>query len=106
MTSIDALWQPPKDLPEYQKRFAAAQSVSGSGLDTTMHMPCPFCAYPNWSNYRIVDTETAMAEERVCQKCGRGAKALFTREGEGVSFEIVQTRGDDIPDFLPKIRRV
>jgi hypothetical protein len=91
---------------EYEKRFAENQKITGYGLDTTMHMPCPFCAAPDWCSFKVIDTELAMAKEHVCSECCRGAKALFTRSPHGVSFEFVQTTGDPAPDYLPPIRRV
>lgn len=90
---------------EYDKRFAENQQVSGFGLDTTVHMPCPFCAAPGWMITKVLEMEEVSSKEHVCSECGRGAKMIYTRKGGGVSFEVVQTQGPDCPDFLPPMRR-
>lgn len=94
---------------DYDKKFVSNTKYSGNGLSTTIHMPCPFCAEPDFRVFRIVDTEKANQDEAVCKSCGRGCKMLYERTdglGGGVSFEMVQTRGDDPPEYLPPMRRV
>lgn len=90
----------------YDAKAKANTKMSGFGLDTAMHMPCPFCAAPDFLVYRIVDVETALSAPRVCATCKRGSKAVFTRGAGGVSFEFVQTEGPDGPAYLPPMRRV
>ena len=36
----------PQSATQYTIRFHANLRYSGFGLDTTLHMPCPFCALP------------------------------------------------------------
>lgn len=99
----------PTNKEEYLIRFQANQKITGYGIEgTTQHMPCPFCAAPDWMVSTIIEIEQAMAVDRKCAECGRSAKAIVNRRGIGdVSFEFVQTGGDDPPDWLePKMRRV
>lgn len=91
---------------EYEKRFHENAQVTGEGLETTMHMPCPFCAAADFLVHHIIDTENAYEGGAVCGECGRGAKAIFTRSEGNTTFEFVQTMGDDPPDFLPRMRRM
>jgi hypothetical protein len=97
---------PPQNVDEYLGRFRANERCFGYGLDVSMGMPCPFCAAPDFVVYRVVDVESAMNKGATCKECGRSARALFTHDGPSTSFEIVQTGGDDPPDWLtPKMRR-
>lgn len=94
-------------LDEYNKRFVESQKITGRGLDVTMHLPCPFCACPDFMVYKILEMEQVCKNEAICVECGRGAKMLFTYSGgHAIGLEVVQTRGEEQPDFLPKIRRV
>lgn len=98
---------PPASLEDYNQRFYENQRVSGQGLETRTHIPCPFCASEDFLSPRILDTESAMERGATCSVCGRSARAIFTRSPGTVSFEIVQTGGEDQPDWLkPKMRRV
>lgn len=92
---------------EYDKKFYANQKISGQGIGNVfVHMPCPFCAEEDFVVYEVLQVEKALAKPIVCKHCQRGAKTVFTRDSSGVSFEIVQTSGEDPPDFLPPMRRV
>jgi rRNA maturation protein Nop10 len=91
---------------EYESKFALNQRISGFGMDTTMHMPCPFCAEPEWMVFKILEQEEISSKEHVCAECGRGAKMIYRHEGSSISFEVVQTCGDDAPGYLPPMRRV
>lgn len=97
----------PTSYEEYVERFHAGEKITGFGLEVTVHMPCPFCAAPDWLVYRVLNVEKAIAEGKTCTECGRTAKTLV-RHGEGsVGFEIVQTGGPDQPEWLtPKMRVV
>jgi hypothetical protein len=91
---------------DYRSKFFANQKLSGFGLDTTMHIPCAFCAEPDWLVHRIIDAEKAYDAGAVCKHCGRGARGIITHNG-GVSVEFVQISGPDAPSWLvPTMRRV
>lgn len=97
----------PNNLEEYQQRFASNQGAEGWGVDVKAVFPCPFCAAPRWAVVAILQMESVLTKPHHCGECGRSAKAIFNRTAAGVSFEIVQTGGDDQPDWLtPKMRRV
>lgn len=92
---------------EYERKFVANTKYSGFGMDTTIHMPCPFCAEPEWRVCKILEVEADNQKEAVCKHCGRGSKVIFNKDSGGFSFEIVQTCGDDAPDYIqPPMRRV
>lgn len=97
----------PTSMQEYTERFHANQNVSGFGIETTMHMPCPFCAAPEFMVYRIIDSEAAMQEGAVCSSCKRGAAIEFSVNTESMKqFEVVQTSGAAQPSWLqPQMRR-
>jgi hypothetical protein len=109
----DESWTPskigtPTTKEEYEQRFAENAHASGFGFENLkQHMPCPFCAAPEWLVVKLLELEARSSEPTICKECGRGAKTIYTHEPGGVTrFEIVQTRGDDAPPWLPKIRRV
>lgn len=97
----------PKDAKEYLDRFAQNQKIEGFGIGNIhIHMPCPFCAAPDFLVYELLDTETAMEKGGTCKECKRGAHAIVTSQKGGVQFEMVQTAGPDQPEWLvPKMRR-
>ena len=94
-------------MADYRAKFFGNQKLSGFGIDTTMHIPCAFCAEPDWLVHRIIDAEQAYEGGAVCKHCGRGARAIITRNRGSVSCEFVQTSGEDAPSWLmPMMRRV
>lgn len=98
----------PKSAPEYMALFQRNQKIEGFGIGNVhVHMPCPFCAAADFLVYELLEVEAAMGKGATCKQCGRGAKALYSRFGGGLSFEIVQTVGPDQPEWLtPKMRRL
>lgn len=97
----------PSNMEQYLKRFDGNQKITGTGLDTTVTMPCPFCAAADFVSYRVIDVEQVMSRGAICRECGRGARAISHRRAGGASIEVVQTCGPEQPEWLsPKIRRV
>jgi len=97
----------PTSQQEYEQTFNANQRLSGSGLDTTVHLPCPFCAAPDFMIYKIIEADTAMADGATCVQCSRSAALeLSVNTPSNKQFEIVQTGGPDQPSWLqPQMRR-
>ncbi len=97
----------PRDREEWEHLFHENQRISGTGLNTTMHMPCPFCAAKDFAVYKIIDTEDALIEGAVCNACNRGAAIEFSvNMPSNKQFEMVQISGPDQPSWLvPKMRR-
>ena len=85
---------------EYETRYIAATRVSGHGMDTSMHVPCPFCTAPECLIHTVPDTMDAYAKGAVCKVCGRGFRAVITPKGNGTSISFVQTCGVDPPPFI------
>ncbi len=98
----------PRTKQEYLERFHTNQQIFGTGFETGMEIPCPFCAAPGFLRYKIIDAREAMERDSTCSACGRSAKALFRDlPGGGVEFEMVQTGGPPQPDWLtPHMRRL
>jgi hypothetical protein len=97
----------PQSLEQYNIRFHRNARYSGHGLETHIHMPCPFCAAPDWLAYPVIASQAALEKGATCAACGRSAKGLFKREPGHVEYEIVQTGGDDMPEWLRSaIRRI
>lgn len=97
----------PTSMEELNALTTANVGYEGFGPKTTLVMPCPFCAAPGSLRSRVLHAEEDMGKGGDCQTCGRSWRAEFTRQAGGTAFEIVQTGGDDPPDwFQPKMRRV
>lgn len=96
-----------KTRQEYEQKYFHNQRITGFGLGVTLHVPCPFCAEPDFLIYKIIEMESALTSDHVCKHCGRGMKTFIERDKYGgTKMEFVQTCGDDPPDFLPKMRRI
>jgi hypothetical protein len=89
---------------DYNAKYKANLRIDGTGFDTTIHSPCPFCAEPGFMSYTVALTEAALATDTTCKKCGRGAKTIITKSGGGTTARMVQTRGDDAPPYIPITR--
>lgn len=98
----------PTSLAEYTARFNANTEVTGYGTEVAMHVPCPFCAAPDWAVWALIRATDAMREDRTCRECGRSARSeVMALPGGGTSVELVQTGGPDAPPWLdPPPRRV
>lgn len=98
----------PLSAQAYIEKFHANQKIEGFGIDkVTIHVPCPFCAEPDFMLYTILEVEKALEAGATCKHCNRGSKAIIHRENGGMSFEMVQTCGDEPSDWLvPKMRRI
>lgn len=103
---FDPLMKQPTNMEEYTSRFMSNSGVTGYGVETAQIFPCFFCAAPNFMTCKIVNIEKDMEKGATCLECGRSAKARFFRNGGQITFEFLQTGGDDPPDWLePKIKR-
>lgn len=97
----------PQNMEEYRERFAKNEAIEGEGLETRTRMPCPFCGAPDFMVHRVIDSEIHFAKGATCKECGRSAKMVIESTEKGTIFELVQTGGDDPPEWLiPKMRRV
>jgi hypothetical protein len=94
----------PISMSDYVQKFTSNQRISGYGLEVTMHVPCPFCATPDWLVHRVLDTEGAYSRGAVCRHCSRGCRALVSHDQGGVAMRFVQTCGPEQPSWLePKM---
>jgi hypothetical protein len=94
------------DIESYNRLFNENQKLDGFGLEVTMYMPCPFCCADDFMIFRILEQKEVTRKPHVCRNCNRGAMIVYTESMGGTSFEIVQTAGEDPPDYLPQMRRV
>lgn len=95
----------PKSKEEYEVRSFQNTYVSGYGLSVKQHFACPFCGAKDWAEARILELVEEMSKPRRCSECGRSAVIEFSSPSPGAtSFSILQTGGDDPPEWVP-IRR-
>lgn len=97
----------PKTAEEYNQKFQANTRYTGVGLDTMIHTPCPFCAEPDFMNYKFMEVKEVMKKGATCKHCGRSVGVVFHVDQPGnVQFEFVLTGGDDPPEYMATIRRM
>jgi hypothetical protein len=93
------------NLDEFNAKWTKNSKISGSGSETVVHDPCPFCAEENFQVYSIADTSAAHARGAVCRHCRRGVRRIVNLGDIGWTAEFVQTCGPDAPPWLRPIRR-
>lgn len=100
----------PNTYEEYSAHTKENTKITGIGLGNVYtEYPCPFCAAPAWAKAELMETAKVMSQEHTCSECGRSAKCIFhnTDSGASTTMEMVQTGGDDQPDyFTQKMRRI
>jgi len=97
----------PRDMQAYEAKVMRSQYVFGAGITGTgMSLPCPGCASPDWLKHTLLGIDEAYAKGATCKTCGRGFRIIITRPGDGSTrLETVQTAGDELPAYLPPMRR-
>jgi hypothetical protein len=89
---------------EYENRYQENQALSGFGLEVKTHLPCPFCAAPEFLVYPIWppdEHQKALEKGADCKECGRGMRVVYTANTQSMlAFKMVQTKGDDPPDYI------
>lgn len=96
----------PLSFGDYSRKQKNNERIFGFGLSTSISMPCPGCAEPDFLKTRVLDVQEALAGGAKCEKCGRSFRAKFVRTPAFVEFEIVQTSGPALPPYLPPIKRI
>ena len=90
----------PKTREEYTRLFQMNSQVIGEGVDVTQHIPCPFCATPDFYVVPILAAKTVLAEDSTCVECGRSGRHEIVAEGQKMAAEFVQTGGRDPAEGL------
>lgn len=92
----------PTSREAYEQRFKASHKITGYGIaNVRIHMPCPFCAAPDWIVCGFLEVEAGYAAGAKCEECGRTARAIYIRQANGCSIEMVQTEGDLPDEWIP-----
>ncbi len=92
----------PTTQDEYSKRYAENTKTSGTGIyGVRCHVPCPFCAAPDFMVHAILEVEDAYAKGATCKECGRSMHAIVTKSDSATRMAFVQTGGDDPPPWVP-----
>lgn len=88
-------------MDELNERIMQNLRITGFGVDTTQHVPCPFCGTPDWTEWKIADPRLyeVMQEERKCAACGRSGKQVINRTSGGITARLVQTGGPWPPSW-------
>lgn len=80
----------------FEKRYHESAHMEGVGImGLTMHVPCPFCAAPDWMVHTVRGTQAAYHQGAFCSECQRGAHAELDYEAGYTSIRWVQDCGRD-----------
>lgn len=96
----------PTTYAEYLQRFQENNKITGLGLNVQVHCPCPFCAAPDFSVYKV--TQAQQGRHDTCKECGRSLATVVERSalGNHIQMAVYQTDGPDQPEWLqPPIPR-
>lgn len=93
----------PQNQDEYLVRWTASEKFEGTGDARLYHVPCPFCAAPDFMIYSRDTMDAVRAAGAICKECKRGAQEV-TPPGGGAR-EIVQTAGPAQPAWLEPLMR-
>lgn len=91
----------PSSYDEFLKRVGTNQMVSGYGVESVIHMPCPFCGAGHFVCYNVLQCEEALSQSNTCDECHRSSKCVFEKKDRDTSFTLVQTGGPDCPQWFP-----
>lgn len=96
----------PKDLESFNRKFQANTYFEPGGMETVVHLPCPFCGGMDFVTFPLADFEMIVKLESVCRDCERGCRLdIKPIAHNGVRWEFLQTQGEDPPAYLPEMRR-
>lgn len=96
----------PQSKLAFEARFHENERIEGYGSDTTMIVPCPFCAAPDFMRWKILQMEETLSAGATCAECGRSCKGIFEHRRDSVHFEMVQTGGSEPAEWIPRMRRI
>lgn len=90
----------PTNMEELHARQLRNSQAEGFGAETAQGLACPFCGAIGFMKLRVVAVEEDMQKPATCSECGRSARFDVERLGSGgVRFRIMQTGGDDVPEW-------
>lgn len=89
---------------DYESKLERHTRYTGFGLDTTAHMPCPFCAEPGFMEWKLIEVSDIIQKGAVCKFCERGMRALVVPlDGGGSRTTMYQTQGPDPSPWVPRL---
>jgi hypothetical protein len=89
----------PTNYPEYAALYEKNSTVTGFGEFVIHHMPCPFCAAPNFMAIEVFHHGNILGPTQ-CDNCKRSAKVIYEHFTNGSAVRLYQTNGPDQPKWL------
>lgn len=95
----------PKTKAEFESLYHSNARVSGYGALVTQHLPCPFCAAPDWLDVPIAKlalegSQKVFGTPRTCVECKRTAKVLVAETASMTSMRLLLIEGDEPAEYL------
>lgn len=90
----------PQSREEYTERYIQNNTQTGEGDQIVRRLPCLFCAAPDLILIRTLFAKEDLERGGTCTECGRGIIVRFLEAGNLMQYEVLQTVGDDPPDYL------
>ncbi len=101
----------PKSTAEYNALFKKNKRLEICEGNTFVHLPCPFCASPNWIIFNILGAYEALVKGATCRTCKRTARAVVVNRRGGsrsiMRTEMFKVAGPKQPGWMdPQMRQL
>lgn len=96
----------PSSMDEFSELFEKNLRIEGNFDKVRTVLPCPFCAAPDFTTFRILTTSEDMQQEATCDVCGRSARFIVNGDASGIAAELVQTGGEPPPPWMEAPRYI
>lgn len=85
---------------QFRRLYASRFRTTGAGPETTVHAPCPMCAFDDFMVYPLAGVAQIMDRDVTCPGCRRTLR-LETSDKDGeVVVELVQVDGPAAPRWM------
>ncbi len=86
---------------EFFAKATANMRVSGFGIaETTVHIPCPFCAEPDFMVSRVMESREPFSAGATCKHCGRSARFPVESDSDSTRTWLEVTDDGPHPDEM------
>jgi len=93
----------PQSREEYDELFHKNSKITGVGVETAQHMPCPWCCEPDFvimKPWTMANWPNQHQFTATCEHCDRTLGFDFQRTDGGSEMAMSQTAGPDAPAWM------
>jgi hypothetical protein len=85
----------------FRRLYAARFRITGEGPESTVHAPCPMCAFDSFMVYPIAGVDQMFNRDVTCAGCRRTLRLATADDGGELVVELVQVDGPAPPPWMP-----